>query len=258
MARKKEPERVEINRNKIAEVAKQMFLTEGLNAVNMNEIAKKVKMSKSTLYVYFQNKEQIYNYITLGAMQQFYDQMSSTLSGECHDLHDIYLGICNALVDFKENNPISFEMIIKNICVEDLALKEDTELRQIYEIGEQINQVILEALSKVQDQQHQQEQQQQQQQQQDQKKHQDQQKQQEQQQQQNQEQKQETEQDVISKPLVNQQTIFTLWGALYGLITLASNKEEYIKKSMGISKEEFLRNGFEQLFTIGGFVKAFS
>lgn len=34
--------------------------------------------------------------------------------------------------------------------------------------------------------------------------------------------------------------IFNFWGMLSGIIRLAANKEEYIKKSMGLSKNEFL------------------
>lgn len=38
--------------------------------------------------------------------------------------------------------------------------------------------------------------------------------------------------------------IFNFWGMLSGIIRLAANKEEYIKKSMGLSKNEFLEYGF--------------
>lgn len=42
--------------------------------------------------------------------------------------------------------------------------------------------------------------------------------------------------------------IFAQWGSIYGLILLADNKEQYITKSMHMTKEEFLEQGFEQLF----------
>ena len=44
--------------------------------------------------------------------------------------------------------------------------------------------------------------------------------------------------------------IFVQWGSIYGLIMLADNKEEYIRQRMGITKEEFLQNGFEQLYKL--------
>lgn len=43
-------------------------------------------------------------------------------------------------------------------------------------------------------------------------------------------------------------TIFNFWGMLSGLIQLAANKEEYIKKAMGLSKTQFLEYGFHMLY----------
>ncbi|CUO04647.1 MULTISPECIES: hypothetical protein [Hungatella] len=41
---------------------------------------------------------------------------------------------------------------------------------------------------------------------------------------------------------------FSCWGMLSGLIQLAASKEEYIKQSMGLSKEQFLHYGFDMLY----------
>lgn len=43
-------------------------------------------------------------------------------------------------------------------------------------------------------------------------------------------------------------TSFSCWGMLAGLIQLAASKEEYIKQSMGLSKEQFLQYGFDMLY----------
>ena len=42
--------------------------------------------------------------------------------------------------------------------------------------------------------------------------------------------------------------IFNFWGMLSGIIQLATNKEAYIKKSMGLSKNEFLEYGFSLVY----------
>ena len=42
--------------------------------------------------------------------------------------------------------------------------------------------------------------------------------------------------------------IFNFWGMLSGIIQLASNKEEYIKSTMGLSKKQFLEYGFDMLY----------
>ncbi len=42
--------------------------------------------------------------------------------------------------------------------------------------------------------------------------------------------------------------IFNFWGMLSGIIQLATNKEEYIKNLMGLSKSQFLEYGFNMLY----------
>ena len=42
--------------------------------------------------------------------------------------------------------------------------------------------------------------------------------------------------------------VFNFWGMLSGIIQLAANKEEYIKKSMGLSKIKFLEYGFSLVY----------
>ena len=42
--------------------------------------------------------------------------------------------------------------------------------------------------------------------------------------------------------------MFHFWGMLSGIIQLAANKEEYIKKSMGLSKIKFLEYGFSLVY----------
>lgn len=42
--------------------------------------------------------------------------------------------------------------------------------------------------------------------------------------------------------------IFSFWGMLSGIIQLAVNKEDYIQKSMGLSKNQFLEYGFSLVY----------
>ena len=43
--------------------------------------------------------------------------------------------------------------------------------------------------------------------------------------------------------------LFGLWGSIYGLISIADNKSVYIQKATGKNRDEFLRNGFERLYS---------
>lgn len=53
----------------------------------------------------------------------------------------------------------------------------------------------------------------------------------------------------LKKDLALMPTIFNFWGMLSGTIQLASYKEAYIKKTMNLSKIQFLEYGFELLYT---------
>ncbi len=50
-------------RRQIVEGAREIFLQHGFDAASMNDIARKAGVSKGTLYVYFENKEQLFEAI---------------------------------------------------------------------------------------------------------------------------------------------------------------------------------------------------
>jgi AcrR family transcriptional regulator len=51
-------------RRQIIEGARAVFLTQGYDAASMSDIARKAGVSKGTLYVYFKNKEELFEAIT--------------------------------------------------------------------------------------------------------------------------------------------------------------------------------------------------
>ena len=66
--RKKEPPSV--HRSQIAQAASALFLEKGTAAVSMDDIAKAAGYSKATLYVYFENKDEIVSALTLDSMKK--------------------------------------------------------------------------------------------------------------------------------------------------------------------------------------------
>lgn len=148
MARKVEPDLIEKNRTRIIEAAKELFIQDGIENTKINDIAKLAGMSKSTLYVYFRSKEDIVNYLSLEAMTFFYKELVTRVEDSSIAFHDKYIEICNIMVDFKTRYPLSFQLIVEEICVEDDCLKENQVLREIYEIGEKVNYLILKVLTK--------------------------------------------------------------------------------------------------------------
>jgi len=60
-----EPAEDSAKRRQIVEGARQMFLAHGFDAASMGDIAKAAGVSKGTLYVYFKNKEQLFEAIVM-------------------------------------------------------------------------------------------------------------------------------------------------------------------------------------------------
>ncbi len=64
--RKKEKE---IRQGEILKAAKVLFFEQGFAATSMNQIAKKVELSKGTLYLYYKNKEELYVSLLVEGME---------------------------------------------------------------------------------------------------------------------------------------------------------------------------------------------
>lgn len=142
MARRKEPNLEGLNKDKIAGVAREYFIEHGFLNTTMNDIAREVGISKSTLYVYFNNKEAIKNYLSLQAMFHFQENLMEKIRPDSMTIREIFMETCEILVQFKEKYPLGFSLMTEEICVDEDVLKADKVLAQIYDVGEEINQFI--------------------------------------------------------------------------------------------------------------------
>lgn len=201
--RKKEPRSV--HREKIASAASALFQEKGIAATSMDDIAKAAGYSKATLYVYFENKEEIVGILVLNSMKKLYDSIASALA-QRETTKERYDLICRGLVQYQEEFPFYFKLVLDKINLDferDGCLPEEKET---YQVGEEINEKIKEFIISG------------------------------------------IEKGDLRRNLEIMPTIFHFWGMLSGMIQLAANKEEYIKKAMGLSKTQFLEQGFQMLY----------
>ena len=201
--RKKEPKSV--HREKIASAASVLFMERGIAATSMDDIAKAAGYSKATLYVYFENKEEIVGILVLDSMKKLYHYIAYALEQQ-ETTKEQYNFICRGLVQYQEEFPFYFKMVLDKINIDFERHDYLPEEKETYQIGEEINEKIKEFLISGID-------------------------------------KGDLRSDLKIMP-----TIFVFWGMLSGLIQLAENKEEYIKKAMGLSKVKFLEHGFHMLY----------
>ena len=201
--RKKEPRSV--HRENIVSAASILFMEKGIAATSMDDIAKTAGYSKATLYVYFENKEEIVGILVLNSMKKLYDYISSALI-QHETTKARYDFICRGLVQYQEEFPFYFKMVLDKINIDFESKEYLPEERETYQIGEEINEKIKNFLLSG------------------------------------------MEKGDLRNDLDIMPAIFNFWGMLSGIIQLAANKEEYIKKSMGLSKIKFLEYGFSLVY----------
>lgn len=201
--RKKEPRSV--HRENIVSAASALFMERGIAATSMDDIAKAAGYSKATLYVYFENKEEIVGILVLNSMKKLDDYISSALIQ--HEATKArYDFICRGLVQYQEEFPFYFKMVLDKININFESKNYLPEEKETYQIGEEINEKIKDFLLSG------------------------------------------MEKGDLRSDLEIMPAILNFWGMLSGIIQLAANKEEYIKKSMGLSKIKFLEYGFSLVY----------
>ena len=126
--RKKEPRAV--HRENIASAASVLFMENGITATSMSDIAEAAGYSKATLYVYFENKEEIIGLLVLESMQKLsrYDM------------------ICKGLIQYQEEFPFYFKMVLDKINVDFKDHDYLPEEKATYHVGEEINEKMKEFL----------------------------------------------------------------------------------------------------------------
>lgn len=201
--RKKEPRSV--HRENIVSAASALFMEKGIPATSMDDIAKAAGYSKATLYVYFENKEEIVGILVLNSMKKLYDYISSDLI-QHESTEAKYKFICRGLVRYQEEFPFYFKMVLDKINIDFESRAYLPEEKETYQIGEEINEKIKLFLLYG------------------------------------------MEKGDLRSDLEIMPAIFHFWGMISGIIQLAANKEEYIKKSMGLSKNDFLEYGFSLIY----------
>lgn len=201
--RKKEPKSV--HREKIATAASALFMEKGIEATSMDDIAKAAGYSKATLYVYFENKEEIVGILVLNSMKKLYDYIASALTQQ-ETTKERYDFICRGLIQYQEEFPFYFKMVLDKINIDFESHDYLVEEKETYQVGEEINEKIKEFIVSG------------------------------------------IEKGDLRNNLEIMPTIFNFWGMLSGIIQLAANKEEYIKETMGLSKSQFLEQGFQMLY----------
>jgi AcrR family transcriptional regulator len=89
----------EPKRRQIIEGARQVFMAQGFDAASMGEIARVAGVSKGTLYVYFENKEQLFESIVVQECAVHAERIFDFDAGD-HDVEGVLTRLGLAYVGF--------------------------------------------------------------------------------------------------------------------------------------------------------------
>lgn len=138
MGKKKKEILVEFNKKNILDTAEKLFSEKGIKQTTMDDISREADYSKSTIYVYFKSKEEIYNHIIFVHMCELRDITELSIK-EATNFEECYYTICNKLLLLYEQYPLYFASIMGNISIDEKALAENVILQKIYDVGEEIS-----------------------------------------------------------------------------------------------------------------------
>lgn len=141
MGEKRQQDRIRYNKSNILDTAKQLFTEKGIEQTTMADIAKTADYSKSTIYVYFKSKEEIYHHIILEYMITLRDGLKECL-GKYTGAIECYYEICNVLMELHDSNPLFFEGLLARIEMSEDAIANEPVLGEIYTVGEDVNGII--------------------------------------------------------------------------------------------------------------------
>lgn len=104
MGAKKREALEQFNRDNIVSAARELFEEKGIEKTTMDDIARHADYSKSTIYVYFKSKEDIYNAIVSDCVDILVGELRLIIRDGV-DFTTSYYQLCRCLVDFESKYP---------------------------------------------------------------------------------------------------------------------------------------------------------
>lgn len=114
------------NKERITRIATELFAYKGYNAVSVQEVCEKAKVTKPTLYYYFTNKKGLLEYITDTYGNELISSIKEALLYE-HDFIKSLTKVLKSEIQFAKQNKDYFSLHLSL-----LNSPEDSEEREVY------------------------------------------------------------------------------------------------------------------------------
>lgn len=191
---------IELYNYTVTTESEKLFEEKGFEATSMDDIAGKLEISKSTLYVYFKSKQLIWDHIVCKYMEQLLEDAKKAAEGR-GSFEKRYYQLCFDIADKFEKHPMFYKATLSKISMD----MEQEIYKKIYEIGEKTNEAIADFIRSG------------------------------------------IEEGVVRKDIDIYPAVIMMWSSISGIISMANDKEEYLKVRFNMSKKDYLKKAFKML-----------
>lgn len=133
---------IAFNRRNILDAADKLFCKYGVDKTTMEQIAAEAGYSKPTLYGYFKDKDEVYFALVLEFIQKIVGKVNDAIEARA-PFAETFMKICQDVFRLATRYPLYFEGFIGNINVNVQASDTPQIYKDIYCLGEELNQKLI-------------------------------------------------------------------------------------------------------------------
>lgn len=141
---------IAFNRRNILDAADKLFCKNGVEKTTMEQLATEAGYSKPTLYGYFKDKDEVYFALVLEFMEKIVVKVDKAID-EQTAFSDTFTKICQDVFRLATRYPLYFEGLIGTINVNIKADDTPQIYKDIYHLGEILNEKLLNILQQGKD-----------------------------------------------------------------------------------------------------------
>lgn len=136
---------ITFNRRNILDAADKLFCKNGVEKTTMEQLSAEAGYSKPTLYGYFKDKDEVYFALVLEFMEKIVVKVDKAID-EQTAFNDTFSKICQDVFRLATRYPLYFEGLIGTINVNIKADDTPQIYKDIYRLGEVLNEKLLNIL----------------------------------------------------------------------------------------------------------------
>lgn len=136
---------ITFNRRNILDAADKLFCKNGVEKTTMEQLSAEAGYSKPTLYGYFKDKDEVYFALVLEFMEKIVVKVDKAID-EKTAFSDTFIKICQDVFRLATRYPLYFEGLIGTINVNIKADDTPQIYKDIYRLGEVLNEKLLNIL----------------------------------------------------------------------------------------------------------------